>query len=49
MQLDLLLLPALAIGFILGVTLVKKIQDEQYRKIVIVLTLIGSLIMLLKN
>lgn len=48
-QLDLLLLPALAIGFMLGVALVKKIQDEQYRKIVIILTLIGSVIMLLKN
>lgn len=48
-QLDLLLLPALAFGFIAGVQLVKKIQDEHYRKIVIVLTLIGSVIMLLKN
>lgn len=48
-KLDLLLVPALAIGFITGVQLVKKIQDEQYRKLVIVLTLIGSVIMLLKN
>jgi uncharacterized membrane protein YfcA len=47
--LDLLLLPALAIGFIAGVLLVKKIQDEQYRKLVIVLTLIGSVIMLVKS
>ena len=39
----------LAFGFIAGVQLVKKIQDEHYRKIVIVLTLIGSVIMLLKN
>jgi uncharacterized membrane protein YfcA len=49
LKLDLLLLPALAIGFIAGVLLVKKIQDEQYRKLVIVLTLIGSVIMLLKS
>ena len=48
-KLDLLLVPALAIGFIAGVLLVKKIQDEQYRKLVIVLTLIGSVIMLLKS
>ncbi|MGI9137436.1 MAG: sulfite exporter TauE/SafE family protein [Sediminibacterium sp.] len=48
-QLDLILVPALAIGFIAGVQLVKKIKDEQYRKIVIVLTLIGSFIMLMKN
>jgi hypothetical protein len=48
-KLDLLLLPALAIGFIAGVLLVKKIQDEQYRKLVIVLTLIGSVIMLVKS
>jgi len=48
-KLDLVLIPALAIGFIAGAKLVKKIEDEQYRKIVIILTLIGSVIMLLKN
>jgi uncharacterized membrane protein YfcA len=48
-KLDLILLPALAVGFITGAKLVQKIKDEQYRKIVIVLTLIGSVIMLMKN
>jgi len=48
-KLDVLLIPALAIGFILGVQLVKKIQDAHYRKVVIVLTLIGSVIMLLQR
>ena len=48
-QLDLILVPALAIGFIVGVQLVKKIEDEHYRKLVIVLTLIGSIIMLMKH
>ena len=48
-KLDVLLIPALAIGFILGVYLVKKIEDAHYRKVVIVLTLIGSVIMLMQN
>ena len=48
-KLDVLLIPALAIGFILGVHLVKKIEDAHYRKVVIVLTLIGSVIMLMQN
>jgi uncharacterized membrane protein YfcA len=46
---DLLLLPALALGFILGIKLVNKLQDNNYRKVVIVLTLIGSVLMLLKR
>lgn len=46
---DLMLLPALAVGFILGIKLVKKLQDNSYRKVVIVLTLIGSVLMLLKR
>jgi uncharacterized membrane protein YfcA len=40
---DLILLPALLIGFYCGVKLVAKITDDSYRKIVIVLTLIGAL------
>lgn len=48
LEVDLYLLPALALGFWAGVVWVGKIRDEQYRKLVIVLTLIGSVIMLLK-
>jgi uncharacterized membrane protein YfcA len=48
LQVDLYLIPALALGFWAGVVWVGKIRDEQYRKLVIVLTLIGSVMMLLK-
>jgi uncharacterized membrane protein YfcA len=46
---DLLLLPALAFGFILGLKIVKIIKDDSYRKVVIVLTLIGALVIFLKK
>ena len=46
---DLFLLPAVAIGFILGVMIVKRIHEEQYRKVVIVLTLIGAAVIFLKK
>jgi hypothetical protein len=41
---DLLLLPALLMGFWLGIRIVARITDERYRKVVIVLTLIGALL-----
>jgi uncharacterized membrane protein YfcA len=46
---DLLLLPALALGFFTGIKLVNKLKDSSYRKVVIVLTLVGSVMMLLKR
>jgi uncharacterized membrane protein YfcA len=42
LQTDLYLLPALVAGFWLGIKLVAKIRDDSYRKVVIVLTLIGA-------
>lgn len=45
---DLFLLPALVLGFWVGVKIVSKIRDESYRKIVIVLTLIGAVFIFLK-
>lgn len=39
---DLYLLPVLFIGFWLGIKLVNRIKDDSYRKVVIVLTLIGA-------
>lgn len=42
LRIDLLLLPALVVGFWAGVKIVSRIKDESYRKIVIVLTLIGA-------
>lgn len=49
LQTDLLLLPALALGFWAGVKIVKHIKDDNYRKTVIVLTLIGAVVIFLKK
>ncbi len=46
---DLLLLPALIIGFILGLKIVSKIKDDNYRKIVIALTLVGAIVIFFKR
>lgn len=46
---DLVLLPALALGFLLGIKLVSKLHDDRYRKVVMVFTLVGSVLMLLKR
>lgn len=46
---DLYLIPALFAGFLLGLFLVKKIKDAPYRKLIIILTFIGSLLLLFKR
>ena len=49
LKIDLLLLPALAAGFLLGIRIVRMIKDDHYRKVVIVLTLIGAAVIFLKK
>ncbi|MES1214963.1 MAG: sulfite exporter TauE/SafE family protein [Bacteroidota bacterium] len=49
MRIDIWLLPALAAGFWLGLKIVSKIKDDNYRKVVIVLTLIGAVFIFLKR
>lgn len=49
LQTDLLLLPALALGFWIGLNIVKRIKDDHYRKVVIILTLIGAVVIFLKK
>lgn len=46
---DLVLLPALVVGFWAGITIVAKIKDNSYRKIVIILTLIGAVFIFFKR
>jgi uncharacterized membrane protein YfcA len=46
---DILLLPALAIGFFAGLKIVAKIKDDSYRKLIIVLTLIGAVFIFLRR
>jgi uncharacterized protein len=48
LQTDLLLLPALIAGFWVGVKIVVGIEDDSYRKIVIVLTLIGAIFIFIR-
>jgi uncharacterized membrane protein YfcA len=48
LQTDLALLPALIAGFWIGVKIVSKIREEGYRRIVIVLTLVGAVFIFLK-
>jgi hypothetical protein len=49
LQTDLLLLPALGLGFWCGLKIVKHIKDDNYRKVVIVLTMIGAMVIFLKR
>jgi uncharacterized protein len=49
LKVDALLVPTLAIGFVAGIFIVGKIKDEQYRKVVLILTLAGSILMLLRR
>ncbi|MEO5564349.1 MAG: sulfite exporter TauE/SafE family protein [Chitinophagaceae bacterium] len=45
---DLLLLPALLLGFWTGIKIVSRIKDDSYRRVVIALTLIGAIFIFLK-
>ena len=49
LQVDLLLLPALVLGFGVGIKSVAKIKDDSYRKVVFVLTLVGAVFILFKR
>ena len=46
---DLVLLPTLAAGFWAGLKIVARIKDDSYRKLVIVLTLIGAVFIFLRR
>ena len=49
LQIDAILLPTLAVGFLVGLKLVNKVKEANYRKLIIILTLFGSLMMLFKR
>ncbi len=48
-QTDLILLPALALGFWAGIHVVNRIKESHYRKFVILMTLMGSVVLLFKK
>lgn len=49
LKVDLMLIPALALGFWAGIKIVAKLRDDNYRKVIIALTLIGSIVMLFRR
>jgi len=49
LKVDAVLLPLMALGFWTGIGIVGRIKDEQFRKLVMLLTLIGSLLMLFRR
>lgn len=49
LQVDAVLLPMLALGFYTGLGLVARIQDTSYRKMVMILTLIGCVLLLFRR
>ncbi|MBK5271441.1 MAG: sulfite exporter TauE/SafE family protein, partial [Bacteroidia bacterium] len=48
LQTDMILVPALLLGFWAGTKIVSMIKNESYRKIVIALTLAGAIVIFLK-
>jgi uncharacterized protein len=46
---DLWLLPALLLGFFAGLKIVARIKDDGYRKVILVLTLAGAIVIFLKR
>jgi uncharacterized membrane protein YfcA len=46
--LDLTLIPAVLIGFFVGVKIVKKFKDNQFRKFILIMTAVGAMIMLIR-
>lgn len=49
LSIDLVLLPALALGFWTGLQIVGRIKDQHFRKMVMVLTLMGCVLMLIRR
>lgn len=48
LQTDLFLLPAMVAGFLAGISIVARIRDDNYRKVVIVLTILGAIVIFFK-
>lgn len=48
LMLNLLLVPSILVGFFVGIKIVKKIKDDNYRKVIIAITIIGAITLFLK-
>ena len=49
LQIDVVLVPTLILGFLVGLKIVNKVKENSYRQLIIILTLIGSVMMLFKR
>ncbi|MFT6334679.1 MAG: putative membrane protein YfcA [Saprospiraceae bacterium] len=45
---DIKILPGVVIGFIIGIMIVKRFKENQYRKFILIMTALGALVMLIK-
>lgn len=48
LMIDIYLVPGVVLGFFIGLKVVKRFKDDQYRKFILVMTAIGALVMLFK-
>jgi hypothetical protein len=48
LQLNLMLLPSLVLGFFVGIRIVSIIQDNNYRRVILGLTLLGALVIFMR-
>ena len=48
LKIDIYLLPAVVLGFVIGIRLVKYFEEKQYRAFILVMTGIGALVMLIR-
>lgn len=49
LKIDLLLLPALALGFVCGIKITEQLKDNSYRRLVMLLTLAGAVVIFLRK
>ena len=49
LQIDVVLVPTLILGFLVGLKIVNIVKENSYRQLIIILTLIGSVMMLFKR
>jgi len=48
LMVDVTLLPGIVLGFVVGIKVVEKFKDNQYRKFILIMTAIGAIVMLVR-
>jgi len=49
LKLNILLMPFVLLGFVVGIRLIRAIKDQYYRRLILILTGIGAIIILFKQ